>query len=173
MSHGNPDIEIITIDDDDDISSNLDSVSSQPAAGNSFQKKLSSSETSFLDALIVPDLAQICGRALDSGWNGAGTGLKKLRLLSHGVKDAAQKAVQGFALELGGESQLDTPRLLEFLKHSRLLSLRISTALPPVKRTEGEAERTQDAACFDCIDASRYVNKWRVAQVSDETSPPY
>lgn len=62
----------------------------------------------FLGALIVPDKAQICGGALDmsSGWSS--TGLEKLRVLSQGVKDAAQRAEQGLELVLGGVSQLDS-----------------------------------------------------------------
>lgn len=116
----------------------LEVVCRQTAAGDRIIS--TSSNATFLDALIVPDLALACAHALDrNGYRDSpGDGLKKLRLLSQCVREAAQRSVQGFTLLLGDEAQLNTPRLVEFLRHSQLLALRVN-AVPPVKRAAGMA----------------------------------
>lgn len=102
-----------------------------------------SSNTTFLDALEeVPGLALACCSTLDSdryGY-GAGSGLKRLRCVSQGVRAAIQKYVQGYTFKLGDResfaSALDNPQMLAFLNRSQLLRLKIS--VPPLGPATGE-----------------------------------
>lgn len=84
------------------------------------------SNTNFLDALmVVPDLAHACSHVLGHRMHGTGGGLKQLRSVSRGARVAAQAAVQGFTLKLGGKATPVSPELLTFLSKSQLRILRI------------------------------------------------
>lgn len=89
-----------------------------------------SSKTTFLDALVVPELAAACARSLDYHMDGPGAGLRKLRLLSQGVRAAVQPDVQGYTLKLGDapgiyKASPDNLDLSTFLNRCGLIRLRI------------------------------------------------
>lgn len=93
-----------------------------------------SSRTTFLEALIVPDLVQACIRVLDLQRYRTvpGRGLKKLRLICQGARDAVWQEVQGFDFRprIGDKQQLHAARMVEFFRHSNLLRLQISMYYP-------------------------------------------
>lgn len=80
----------------------------------------------FPAALLVPHLAQACVRALDENDSDApGSSLKKLRLVSRGVKEVLQRRVSGYTLKLGAEHQARSLACVTFLRSVRLLSLTV------------------------------------------------
>lgn len=92
--------------------------------------------SSFTDALVVPQLARACTRIL-SNYNdaSAGSGLKKLRLVSQRVRDVLQRGIQGYTLVLGAEAQASTAQVLDFFEGASLLSLSI---VYPTSKPAGE-----------------------------------
>lgn len=109
----------------------------------------SSSNTTFLDALVVPELAADCARSLDRHMDGPGAGLKKLRLLSKGVRAIVQSIVQGYTLKLGDAPGLfkaapDDPKVAAFLNRYGLLRLRIM--IPNLDA--GGTGQWQDSKCL-------------------------
>lgn len=103
------------------------------------QGALSFSNTTFIQALIVPELAKACGYMLERNQepHTPGYGLKQLRLLSQGGRAAVQNAVQAYTLNLEDSRALDIPKLAAFLNSYKLLRLNIT--IPALAKELGES----------------------------------
>lgn len=111
----------------------------KPAKGTRKKKAADSGLSSFTDALVVPQLWRACSRILSNHNDAAaGSGLKKLRLVSQRVREVLQRVIQGYTLVLGAEAQASTAQVLNLFKSASLLSLRI---VYPNSTVAGELSR--------------------------------
>lgn len=106
---------------------------------------VSFSNTTFLQALIVPELAKACAYVLERDQEppAPGYGLKQLRLLSEGGRAAVQKAVQTYTLDLEDSRALDISKLAAFLNSSQLLRLNIKIPSLPTELGESTFKSNQ------------------------------
>lgn len=65
------------------------------------------------------------------------SGIKVLRSVSKGTRDAVHMMIKGFTLELGGSHEGCHPDLVKFLQTANLISLRINVS----NKNAGEASR--------------------------------
>lgn len=104
----------------------------------------------FPAALLVPHLAQACIRALDENDSDApGSSLKKLRLVSRGVKEVLQRRVSGYTLTLGAEHQAHSLACMAFLRSVRLLSLIVVFPTLPASGVWQWLEGSDHKTCLD------------------------
>lgn len=87
----------------------------------------------FVEAIIVvPELGTACCKVVE---------LRKMRLISRGVKDALYRSVQGYALKLGSEHGPFPPALTAFFSSCRLQWLQVY--VPDISGDHSEINATQ------------------------------
>lgn len=77
-----------------------------------------------MDALMVPQLAQAC--CDPKFWVGdPNHDLKRLRLVSKGMREVLQRVLHSYTLQLGDKTQLGNHKVAKFLRSINLLRLKV------------------------------------------------